>query len=233
MSEDATKDLDENGIIRIGANIKPGDILIGKITPKGESDPSPEEKLLRAIFGDKAGDVKDASLKAQPSLFGVVVDKKLFSRANRDGKKSKAAEKAQLEKLDMAFNEQAEVLRSRLLEKLAVLLKDKTTAGIRDYFGVEIVAKGTRFTQKMLGEIDFLNVAADQMDGRRPFGSLVEKTINNYIIKYKEADAVLKRDKYNLTNGDELPAGIIQLAKVYIAKKRKLRVGDKMAGRPR
>lgn len=170
VSEDATKDLDENGIIRIGANIKPGDILIGKITPKGESDPSPEEKLLRAIFGDKAGDVKDASLKAQPSLFGVVVDKKLFSRANRDGKKSKAAEKAQLEKLDMAFNEQAEVLRSRLLEKLAVLLKDKTTAGIRDYFGVEIVAKGTRFTQKMLGEIDFLNVAAGQMDGRRPFG---------------------------------------------------------------
>ena len=231
VSEDATKDLDENGIIRIGANIKPGDILIGKITPKGESDPSPEEKLLRAIFGDKAGDVKDASLKAQPSLFGVVVDKKLFSRANRDGKKSKAAEKAQLEKLDMAFNEQAEVLRSRLLEKLAVLLKDKTTAGIRDYFGVEIVAKGTRFMQKMLGEIDFLNVAADKWTGDAHLDSLVEKTINNYIIKYKEADAVLKRDKYNLTNGDELPAGIIQLAKVYIAKKRKLRVGDKMAGR--
>ena len=231
VSEDATKDLDENGIIRIGANIKPGDILIGKITPKGESDPSPEENLLRAIFGDKAGDVKDASLKAQPSLFGVVVDKKLFSRANRDGKKSKAAEKAQLEKLDMAFNEQAEVLRSRLLEKLAVLLKDKTTAGIRDYFGVEIVAKGTRFTQKMLGEIDFLNVAADKWTGDAHLDSLVEKTINNYIIKYKEADAVLKRDKYNLTNGDELPAGIIQLAKVYIAKKRKLRVGDKMAGR--
>ena len=231
VSEDATKDLDENGIIRIGANIKPGDILIGKITPKGESDPSPEEKLLRAIFGDKAGDVKDASLKAQPSLFGVVVDKKLFSRANRDGKKSKAAEKAQLEKLDMAFNEQAEVLRSRLLEKLAVLLKDKTTAGIRDYFGVEIVAKGTRFTQKMLGEIDFLNVAADKWTGDAHLDSLVEKTINNYIIKYKEADAVLKRDKYNLTNGDELPAGIIQLAKVYIAKKRKPRVGDKMAGR--
>ena len=159
------------------------------------------------------------------------MDKKLFSRANRDGKKSKAAEKAQLEKLDMAFNEQAEVLRSRLLEKLAVLLKDKTTAGIRDYFGVEIVAKGTRFTQKMLGEIDFLNVAADKWTGDAHLDSLVEKTINNYIIKYKEADAVLKRDKYNLTNGDELPAGIIQLAKVYIAKKRKLRVGDKMAGR--
>ena len=230
VSEDATKDLDENGIIRIGANIKPGDILIGKITPKGESDPSPEEKLLRAIFGDKAGDVKDASLKAQPSLYGVVIDKRLFSRASHD-KKSKAAEKAQLEKLDMAFNEQVAELRNLLIEKLSILLKDKTTAGIHDYFGVEVVAKGTRFTQKLLNEIDFLNVVADKWCGDAHLNLLVEKTINNYIIKYKEADAVLKRDKYNLTNGDELPAGIIQLAKVYIAKKRKLRVGDKMAGR--
>ena len=230
VSEDATKDLDENGIIRIGANIKPGDILIGKITPKGESDPSPEEKLLRAIFGDKAGDVKDASLKAQPSLYGVVIDKRLFSRASHD-KKSKAAEKAQLEKLDMAFNEQVAELRNLLIEKLSILLKDKTTAGIHDYFGVEVVAKGTRFTQKLLNKIDFLNVAADKWCGDAHLDLLVEKTINNYIIKYKEADAVLKRDKYNLTNGDELPAGIIQLAKVYIAKKRKLRVGDKMAGR--
>ena len=230
VSEDATKDLDENGIIRIGANIKPGDILIGKITPKGESDPSPEEKLLRAIFGDKAGDVKDASLKAQPSLYGVVIDKRLFSRASHD-KKSKAAEKAQLEKLDMAFNEQVAELRNLLIEKLSILLKDKTTAGIHDYFGVEVVAKGTRFIQKLLNEIDFLNVAADKWCGDAHLNLLVEKTINNYIIKYKEADAVLKRDKYNLTNGDELPAGIIQLAKVYIAKKRKLRVGDKMAGR--
>ena len=230
VSEDATKDLDENGIIRIGANIKPGDILIGKITPKGESDPSPEEKLLRAIFGDKAGDVKDASLKAQPSLYGVVIDKRLFSRASHD-KKSKAAEKAQLEKLDMAFNEQVAELRNLLIEKLSILLKDKTTAGIHDYFGVEVVAKGTRFTQKLLNEINFLNVAADKWCGDAHLNLLVEKTINNYIIKYKEADAVLKRDKYNLTNGDELPAGIIQLAKVYIAKKRKLRVGDKMAGR--
>ena len=230
VSEDATKDLDENGIIRVGANIKPGDILIGKITPKGESDPSPEEKLLRAIFGDKAGDVKDASLKAQPSLYGVVIDKRLFSRASHD-KKSKAAEKAQLEKLDMAFNEQVAELRNLLIEKLSILLKDKTTAGIHDYFGVEVVAKGTRFTQKLLNEIDFLNVAADKWCGDAHLDLLVEKTINNYIIKYKEADAALKRDKYNFTNGDELPAGIIQLAKVYIAKKRKLRVGDKMAGR--
>ena len=175
VSEDATKDLDENGIIRIGANIKPGDILIGKITPKGESDPSPEEKLLRAIFGDKAGDVKDASLKAQPSLYGVVIDKRLFSRASHD-KKSKAAEKAQLEKLDMAFNEQVAELRNLLIEKLSILLKDKTTAGIHDYFGVEVVAKGTRFTQKMLNEIDFLNVAADKWCGDAHLNLLVEKT---------------------------------------------------------
>ena len=231
VSEEATKDLDENGIIRIGANVHPGDILIGKITPKGESDPSPEEKLLRAIFGDKAGDVKDASLKAQPSLHGVVIDKKLFSRANKDGKKSKAAEKAQLDKMDAEFAVQADALKQKLVEKLWVLLKDKTTAGIHDYFGVEVVAKGTRFTQKMLGELDYLNIGADKWTGDAHRDHLVELTINNYTIKYKELDAMLKREKYNLTNGDELPTGIIQLAKVYIAKKRKLRVGDKMAGR--
>ena len=231
VSEDATKDLDANGIVRVGANIHPGDILIGKITPKGESDPSPEEKLLRAIFGDKAGDVKDASLKAQPSLHGVVIDKKLFSRANKDGKKSKAAEKAQLDKMDAEFAVQADALKQKLVEKLWVLLKDKTTAGIHDYFGVEVVAKGTRFTQKMLGELDYLNIGADKWTGDAHRDHLVELTINNYTIKYKELDAMLKREKYNLTNGDELPTGIIQLAKVYIAKKRKLRVGDKMAGR--
>ncbi len=231
VSEDATRDLDENGIIRIGANVKPGDILIGKITPKGESDPSPEEKLLRAIFGDKAGDVKDASLKAQPSLYGVIIDKKLFSRVNKDNKKSKSAEKAQLEKLDNAFNQQAAELKAKLIEKLWVLLKDKTAAGIRDYFGVEIVTKGTRFTQKLLGELDFLNITTDKWTGDEHRDELIERAINNYTIKYKEADALLKREKYNLTNGDELPTGIIQLAKVYIAKKRKLRVGDKMAGR--
>ncbi len=231
VSEDATKDLDENGIIRIGANVIPGDILIGKITPKGESDPSPEEKLLRAIFGDKAGDVKDASLKAQPSLYGVVIDKKLFSRANKDGKKNKNAEKVQLEKLEAAFYKETEALKDKLIEKLWVLLKDKTAVGIRDYFDVEIVAKGARFTQKMLADLDYLNIATDKWTGDAHKDSLIEKTINNYVIKYKELDAALKRDKYNLTNGDELPAGIIQLAKVYIAKKRKLRVGDKMAGR--
>ncbi|MDD3107633.1 MAG: DNA-directed RNA polymerase subunit beta [Alistipes sp.] len=231
VSEDATKDLDENGIIRIGANVHPGDILIGKITPKGESDPSPEEKLLRAIFGDKAGDVKDASLKAQPSLHGVVIDKRLFSRANKDPKKGKASEKAQLEKMEIDFNQKAEELKQRLLEKLWILLKDKTTSGIHDYFGVELIPGGTRFSQKMLSELDYLNLGTDHWTGDDHLDHLIEQTINNYTLKYKELDASLKREKYNLTNGDELPTGIIQLAKVYIAKKRKLRVGDKMAGR--
>ena len=231
VSEDATKDLDENGIIRIGANVAPGDILIGKITPKGESDPSPEEKLLRAIFGDKAGDVKDASLKAQPSLYGVVIDKKLFSRANKDGKRSKSAEKLQLEKMEAEFSVQAEALKQKLIEKLWTLVKDKTVNQVSDYFGTELIPQGSKFSQKMLGELDYLNIGTDKWTGDAHLDMLIEQTINNYTIKYKELDAVLKREKYNLTNGDELPTGIIQLAKVYIAKKRKLRVGDKMAGR--
>ena len=231
VSEDATKDLDENGIIRIGANVAPGDILIGKITPKGESDPSPEEKLLRAIFGDKAGDVKDASLKAQPSLYGVVIDKKLFSRANKDGKRSKSAEKLQLEKMEAEFAVQAEALKQKLIEKLWTLVKDKTVNQVSDYFGTELIPQGSKFSQKMLGELDYLNIGTDKWTGDAHLDMLIEQTINNYTIKYKELDAVLKREKYNLTNGDELPTGIIQLAKVYIAKKRKLRVGDKMAGR--
>ena len=231
VSEDATKDLDENGIIRVGANIKPGDILIGKITPKGESDPSPEEKLLRAIFGDKAGDVKDASLKAQPSLYGTVIKRDLFSRANKDGKKGKQSEKAQLEKLDMDFAKEAQDLKDLLVQKLWTILKDKTTTGITDYFGAELYAKGTKFTQKMLGEIDYMNLSTEKWTDDDHINTLIIKTVNNYIIKYKEADARIKREKYNITNGDELPAGIIQLAKVYIAKKRKLKVGDKMAGR--
>ena len=231
VSEDATKDLDENGIIRIGANVAPGDILIGKITPKGESDPSPEEKLLRAIFGDKAGDVKDASLKAQPSLYGVVIDKKLFSRANKDGKRSKSAEKLQLEKMEAEFAVQAEALKQKLIGKLWTLVKDKTVNQVSDYFGTELIPQGSKFSQKMLGELDYLNIGTDKWTGDAHLDMLIEQTINNYTIKYKELDAVLKREKYNLTNGDELPTGIIQLAKVYIAKKRKLRVGDKMAGR--
>lgn len=232
VSEDATKDLDENGVIRIGANVKPGDILIGKITPKGESDPSPEEKLLRAIFGDKAGDVKDASLKAQPSLFGVVVDKKLFTRAGKEaGKKGKQSEKAQIEKAEAAFNKEVAALRDVLVSKLWTLVGGKTAIGVQDYFGMEVIEKGTKFTQKMLQELDFLNVNPTKWTSDKDKNELIKALINNFIIKYKEMDAHLKREKYNITNGDELPSGIIQLAKVYIAKKRKLRVGDKMAGR--
>ncbi|MCD8072726.1 MAG: DNA-directed RNA polymerase subunit beta [Alistipes sp.] len=231
VSEDATKDLDENGIIRIGANVKPGDILIGKITPKGESDPSPEEKLLRAIFGDKAGDVKDASLKAQPSLYGVVINRDLFSRAGKDSKKGKQNEKLVLEKIDMDFAKESQQLKELLMQKLWALLKDKTTTGITDYFGAELYPKGTKFTQKMLLEIDYHNLSTDKWTEDERINVLVDKAINNYIIKFKESDARVKREKYNITNGDELPAGIIQLAKVYIAKKRKLKVGDKMAGR--
>ncbi|MBQ4280459.1 MAG: DNA-directed RNA polymerase subunit beta [Rikenellaceae bacterium] len=231
VSEEATKDLDENGIIRVGANVKPGDILIGKITPKGESDPSPEEKLLRAIFGDKAGDVKDASLKAQPSLFGVVVETRLFSRAGKDSKKGKQAEKVQLEKIEMQMAKEAGVLKDRLVEKLMQLLKEKQIAGIYDYFGAEVVGKNTKITQKLLSELDYMNLALNKWTGDEHTDAMIERTINNYILKFKELDAQMKREKYNLTNGDELPAGIIQLAKVYIAKKRKLKVGDKMAGR--
>ena len=245
VSEDATKDLDANGIVRVGANIHPGDILIGKITPKGESDPSPEEKLLRAIFGDKAGDVKDASLKAQPSLHGVVIDTKLYSRANKEGKKSKTAEKAQLDKLDEKFAGEIAELTKRLVEKLWTLLQGKTTTGITDYFGVELYPAGTKFSQKLLEEIarkstdektgvvmGYLNLGSCNWTGDAHTDALIEATINNYTIEWKKADAAIKREKYNITNGDELPqTGVIQMAKVYIAKKRKLKVGDKMAGR--
>ncbi len=245
VSEDATKDLDANGIIRVGANVHPGDILIGKITPKGESDPSPEEKLLRAIFGDKAGDVKDASLKAQPSLHGVVIGTTLYSRANKDTKKGKSAEKVQLEKFDEQFAQQIADLTKRLTGKLWTLLQGKTTIGITDYFGVELYPAGAKFTQKMLEEIarkstdeksgvvtGYLNLGSCKWTGDARVDALIEATINNYSIEWKKADAAIKREKYNFTNGDELPqTGVIQMAKVYIAKKRKLKVGDKMAGR--
>ena len=245
VSEDATKDLDANGIVRVGANIHPGDILIGKITPKGESDPSPEEKLLRAIFGDKAGDVKDASLKAQPSLHGVVIDTRLYSRANKEGKKSKSAEKAQLDKLDEKFAAEIAELTKRLVGKLWTLLQGKTSTGVTDYFGVELYPAGTKFSQKMLEEIarkstdektgvvmGYLNLGSCNWTGDAHTDALIEASINNYTIEWKKADAAIKREKYNITNGDELPqTGVIQMAKVYIAKKRKLKVGDKMAGR--
>ena len=245
VSEDATKDLDANGIIRIGAQVHPGDILIGKITPKGESDPSPEEKLLRAIFGDKAGDVKDASLKAQPSLHGVVIDTKLYSHAQKEGKRSKAAERAQLEQIDQKFAKEVAELTKILVDKLMQLVDGKVVSNVSDYFGVELYAPGTKFTQKMLEEIasrdvdektgvvaGYLNLGSCQWTGDAELDSLIETTINNYTIEWKKADARIKREKYNLTNGDELPtSGVIQMAKVYIAKKRKLKVGDKMAGR--
>jgi len=230
VSEEATKNLDENGLIRIGAHIRPGDILIGKITPKGESDPSPEEKLLRAIFGDKAGDVKDASLKAGPSLDGVVIDKKLFTRAIKD-RKAKAVEKPLLDKIETEFNRSADELKSRLVDKLFILVNGKTSQGVKDYLNVDVIPKGSKFTLKQLQEVDFLNANPNKWTTDKKKNDQIKQLLHNYIIKYKEIDGVYKRRKYNITIGDELPAGIVRLAKVYIAKKRKVKVGDKMAGR--
>ena len=230
VSEEATRDLDENGIIRVGARVEPGDIIIGKITPKGESDPSPEEKLLRAIFGDKAGDVKDASLKASPSLSGVVIGKRLFSKAQKS-RKSKLADKAILPKLDEEFEAQAEELRETLIEKLMVLLEDKTSAGVKDFLGADVISKNSKFTKERLREIDYTTVLLSKWTTDAHKNELVKELIMNYLKKYKELDAKLKRQKFNITIGDELPNGIVQMAKVYIAKKRKIRVGDKMAGR--
>ncbi|MDR3189469.1 MAG: DNA-directed RNA polymerase subunit beta [Prevotellaceae bacterium] len=231
VSEDATRNLDENGLIRIGATVVPGDILIGKITPKGESDPSPEEKLLRAIFGDKAGDVKDASLKASPSLYGTVIDKKLFSRVIKEDKKTKANEKQQLQKFDNEMEEKAQELKAVLVEKLFAVVNGKSSQGVLDYFGAEVVARGVKFTQRLLMDLDYTNINASKWTTDKDKNTLIRKLINNYMIKYKELDANVKRKKYNLTIGDELPSGIVQMAKVYIAKKRKITVGDKMAGR--
>ncbi|MDD6356745.1 MAG: DNA-directed RNA polymerase subunit beta [Bacteroidales bacterium] len=230
VSEDATKDLDENGIVRIGATIEPGDILIGKITPKGESDPSPEEKLLRAIFGDKAGDVKDASLKATPSLHGVVIGKNLFSRVIKN-KKSKMNDKAILPKIDEEFEAKVAELKAIMLEKLLTLTNGKTSMGVKDFLGMDVIPKGTKFTHKVLNDIDFTSVQTTKWVSDAHNAELIKELIQNYIRKYKEYDAYAKRRKLSLTIGDELPAGTIQLAKVYIAKKRKIRVGDKMAGR--
>ncbi len=230
VSEEATRNLDENGLIRIGAIVKPGDILIGKITPKGESDPSPEEKLLRAIFGDKAGDVKDASLKASPSLNGVVIDKKLFSRVVKE-KKGKVATKPLLEQIDRDFEIETNKLRDILVEKLFNLVNGKTSQGVKDYFNTDLIPKGVKFTQKQLQMIDYLNVNPGKWTTDKDKNDMIYALVNNFIMKYKEAEAVARRKRYNVTIGDELPAGILQLAKVYIAKKRKLQIGDKMAGR--
>ena len=230
VSEEATKDLDENGIVRIGARIQPGDILIGKITPKGESDPSPEEKLLRAIFGDKAGDVKDASLKASPSLKGVIIDKRLFSRVVKN-RSSKLADKALLPKIDDEFEAKADDLKSILIEKLLTLTEGKTSQGVKDYLGADVIAKGAPFTATVLGNLDYTAIQLSKWTADAHKNEMIRDLILNYLKKYKELDAELKRKKFSITIGDELPAGIIQMAKVYIAKKRKISVGDKMAGR--
>jgi DNA-directed RNA polymerase subunit beta len=230
VSEEATKDLDENGIVRIGARIEPGDILIGKITPKGESDPSPEEKLLRAIFGDKAGDVKDASLKASPSLKGVVIDKKLFSRVIKT-RAEKNADKQLLPKWNEEYDAKAAELKNIMLDKLMVLTEGKTSQGVKDYLGTEIVPKGAKFVRSDFEGLDFTTIQLSKWTNDAHKNDMIRDLVMNFLKKVKLLDAELKRKKFALTIGDELPSGIIQMAKVYIAKKRKIGVGDKMAGR--
>ncbi|MDA0728934.1 MAG: DNA-directed RNA polymerase subunit beta [Bacteroidetes bacterium] len=230
VSEEATRDLDDHGLIRIGAAVKEGDILIGKITPKGESDPSPEEKLLRAIFGDKAGDVKDASLKMPPSGNGVVIDKKLFSRAVKD-RKSKASDKAMLEKIDKEFDLEAGNLKKLLVDKLMKIVGGKVSQGVFNYYKEEQVKKGVKYTAKMLASLDYLIINAEGWVRDDDQSVLVSRLIHNYTLKYNDLLGTYKRKKFQVTVGDELPAGIVKLAKVYVAKKRKLKVGDKMAGR--
>jgi DNA-directed RNA polymerase subunit beta len=230
VSEEATKDLDENGLIRIGAEIKEGDILIGKITPKGETDPSPEEKLLRAIFGDKAGDVKDASLKAGPSLRGVVIEKKLFSRAIKD-RKSKSQDKPMLESLDADYQRDFAALRDKLVEKLLVILGEQKSSGVFNNFKEELIKKGTKFSNKALSALDYAIVNPLNWTADAETNQLISRVIHNFNIKANDLLGNYKRKKFHISVGDELPAGIVKLAKVYVAKKRKLKVGDKMAGR--
>ncbi|MBO4817577.1 MAG: DNA-directed RNA polymerase subunit beta [Bacteroidales bacterium] len=233
VSEDATKNLDDNGIVRIGAHIEPGDIMIGKITPKGESDPSPEEKLLRAIFGDKAGDVKDASLKANPSLSGTVVNTALYAKvAKESGRKgARSEQKARVEKLEEEFNRKAEALYNTFIGKLATLVEGKKSAGVFDLYGVEIIAKGKEITTEILKSVDYVNINSNKWTTDKNTNLLVKDLINNYCIALKEEQARSKRALDKVKIGDELPNGVMQLAKVYIAKKRKITVGDKMAGR--
>ena len=230
VSEDATKDLDDTGIIRIGARVAPGDILIGKITPKGESDPTPEEKLLRAIFGDKAGDVKDASLKANPSLAGVVINKRLFARVQKS-RTEKAADKVTLQKLDDDFQKDTNDLKALMVDKLLSLISDKESQGVKDNVGSEVIAKGIKFNKAVLSALDYASVELHDWTDDDHANKLIRQLVINYLKKYNQLDAILKRKKFAITIGDDLPSGIIQQAKVYIAKKRKIGVGDKMAGR--
>lgn len=230
VSEESTKDLDENGVIRVGARVEPGDILIGKISPKGESDPSPEEKLLRAIFGDKAGDVKDSSLKANPSLSGVVIDKKLFSRAIKT-RESKKHDKVILAKIDEEYEAKNNDLKDILVDKLLTLTEDKKSQGVKDYTGAEIITKGSSFTAAALKNLEYDGIQSNDWTVDEHTNKLIQALIMNYIRKYKMLDAELKRRKFAISIGDELPSGVLQMAKVYIAKKRKISVGDKLAGR--
>ena len=230
VSEEATKDLDENGIIRIGAWVSEGDILIGKITPKGESDPTPEEKLLRAIFGDKAGDVKDASMKAPPSTSGIIIGKQLFARAKKD-RIQKDQEKEQLSKLDEQHAISTNELKTILIDKLLVLLKGKTAEGVKSIYNEEMIPKGTKFSQPVLKDVDFTTVDYSSWTKETETNELIARLLHNYSIKYNEELGRYKREKFNISIGDELPAGVLKLAKVYLAKKRKLKVGDKLAGR--
>jgi len=230
VSEEATKDLDEKGLIRIGANVVAGDILIGKITPKGESDPSPEEKLLRAIFGDKAGDVKDASLKTPPSFQGVVITKKLFAKAMKDSK-TRAEDKKVIVRMDEEYEKEAGELKSKLVDKLFILVSGKTSQGVLNKFKEEVVPKSSKFTQKLLQKVDYVDISPNKWTTDKKKNDLIRVLLHNYNIKLKDLLGAYNRDKFTIAIGDELPKGIIQLAKVYIAQKRKLKVGDKLAGR--
>ena len=231
ISEEATSELDENGMIRVGAEVKSGDILIGKITPKGESDPTPEEKLLRAIFGDKAGDVKDASLKAPPSLNGIVIDKKLFTRTIKD-KRKRADDKEELKKLEVKYDLLFKELKSKLVEKLYSIVNGKTCQGIFNDLGEELIPKGKKYSLKIFNEIDdYTHLVDSSWSVDSKVNSLASTLLHNYKIKENDLQGMLRREKFTISVGDELPAGIMKLAKVYVAKKRKLKVGDKMAGR--
>ena len=230
VSEEATKDLDDNGIIRVGARVEPGDIMIGKISPKGESDPSPEEKLLRAIFGDKAGDVKDSSLKANPSLSGVVIDKKLFSRAIKT-RESKKRDKVTLQKIDEEYEAKQDELKNMLVDKLMQLTDDKVSQGVKDYTGAEIITKGSKFSVAALKNLEYDGVQSNDWTDDDHINGLIRRLIVNYMRKSKQMDAELSRRKFAITIGDDLPSGVLKMAKVYIAKKRKIQVGDKLAGR--
>ena len=230
VSEEATKDLDDNGVIRVGARVEPGDILIGKISPKGESDPSPEEKLLRAIFGDKAGDVKDSSLKANPSLTGVVIDKKLFARAIKT-RQTKQQDKVLLAKIDEEYEAKVDDLKDILVEKLLTLTDGKVSQGVKDYTGAEVITHGSKFTIAALKNLEYGDIQISKWTDDDHANGLIAQLIINFMKKYKLLDAEMKRKKFAITIGDELPSGILQMAKVYVAKKRKISVGDKLAGR--